>query len=437
MPKPFLTPEFTSEDWQCRTLRTPNNKEWLGVFNSALLEMTNPYNWQQVETSDLTISDAIEIVEGILTEFFDTQTCGGGCLLPEIDVPPFRLGVDGHYEMLDPSTGEWGAPTGEYEIPPTPPREESTGYDRRCGAAANAANVMEQLYEAITDAIALGGDALQVAAALIAAAVTAIGGWIAAPLAAIIDLTIALFAGMIELLQVLGSDVWTEEFDERLKCALFACASSAGDVVTFDLTCIREQLTVEPDLLNPNWFYELQLFAQIVYLMETITMDGLNAAGATTGVTVFDCEACSAWCYTFDFTVTDGDFAHIDTGTGTWSSGVGWVGVLDGGTYRVRIDRDLPYDVQFTGMELTYDVTYGSGSPAGGSYLVNNGVDAVGTGGFPAGTDQIVTWYGSFAADYVTIQLRSGTFGDDGSVTVKRLTLYGTGDQPFGDDNCE
>lgn len=157
MPKPFLTPEFTSEDWQCRTLRTPNNKEWLGVFTSALEEMTNPYNWEQVEPTDLTIEQAITIVQSILIEFYATETCSTGCELPDLNSPPFRLGINGRFEMLDPDTGEWGTPTGEYEIPPTPARTEPTADERRCAAAANAAYVLQLVYEAITDEIALGG----------------------------------------------------------------------------------------------------------------------------------------------------------------------------------------------------------------------------------------------------------------------------------------
>lgn len=435
----FVTPDYASAEYQCRTLRTPNNLEMLGVFNKALLLMLDPYNWEQINDTDLTVDETITLVTSILAEFWATETCGdgGGCMLPGLDTPPFRLGVDGRFEMLDPETGEWGAPSGEYEIPPTPPREESTSFDRRCAAAANAANVMKQLYEAITDEISLGGDALQVAAAMVAALVTAVGGWIAAPVYAIIQLTIALFVGMIELLQVLGGDVWTTEFDNRLKCALLACATSTGDVVTFDLACIREQLNQPPDLLNPTWFYELQLFAQVLYLMEVITMDGLNAAGATTGIADANCDDCEGWCWTIDFTETDGEFHHIDAGTGDWTSGVGWVGTVEDATVRVRIERTFGFDAQFTGMTIVYDLVYGDGSPAGAAYLVKDGVTEVHTTGLPAGADQTASWFGEFIADYCTIQIRTGTINSNGALTVKRITYTGNGENPFGENNCE
>jgi len=63
-------------------------------------------------------------------------------------------------------------------------------------------------------------------------------------------------------------------------------------VVTFDLECIRAELAVEPDIFSPTIFYEYQLYAQVLYLMEVITMDGLNAAGATTGIASPDCADC-------------------------------------------------------------------------------------------------------------------------------------------------
>lgn len=292
MARIFQTAPTLPEGVVCRTFEIPNSLEWLGIFNAFYPLIISPYNWEQVADTDLTVDESIVIVKAIWEQYWATTgACVEGCTLPGIDTPPFRLGVNGRFEQLRPD-GTWGEPEGEYEIPPTPARTEPTIDERKCAAAANAASVMQQLYEAITDEIALGGDTLQVAAAMVAALVTAVGGWIAAPVYAIIQLSIALFAGMIELLQVLGSDVWTTEFNDKLKCALLECADDSADVVTFDLACIREQLTVEPDIFSPTWFYELQLFAQVVFLMETITMDGLNAAGATTGISDPNCSVC-------------------------------------------------------------------------------------------------------------------------------------------------
>lgn len=287
--KLYETPDDLPGEFVCRTLKIPSSYDWLGIFNKALLTMTNEYNWEQVEDTDMTIPATIEVINLMLVDYWATPDCGdgGSCDLGD-GIPPFRLGVDGHYQQFQ--DGAWVTPNGDFEIPATLPREETTAEERRCAAAANAANVIMLTYEAITDEIALGGDTLQVAAAMVAYLVSALGGWIAAPVYAIIELSIALFVGLIELLQVLGGDVWTEGFNEQLKCAFLNCSTDDGDVVTFDLTCIREELNQPPNLLNTDWFYELQLFAQVLFLLETITMDGLNAAGATTGITEAECD---------------------------------------------------------------------------------------------------------------------------------------------------
>jgi len=441
MPKPFLTPEFTSETWQCRTLRTPDNKEWLGVFSSALLEMLNPYNWEQVETADVSVDDAIAIVEGILIEYFATETCLTGCALPDTDgTPPFRLGVDGGYEMLDPATGEWGEPNGEYEIPPTPAREEATAAERKCLAAANAAHVMFLLYEAITDEIALGGDTLQVAAALVAAAVTAIGGWIAAPLYAVIQLTIALFAGMIELLQVLGADVWTAEFNDKLMCALLACATDTGDVVTFDLECIRAELAVEPDIFNPTIFYEYQLYAQVLFLMETITMDGLNAAGATTAITTETCDTCDVeWCYTFDFTTGQHGWV-VPSAYAAQTHYVASQGFkpITYGIIAIRLVFPETIFVRSIGLEWSTAMT--------GNYkrMFYKWDGAIASGGATEVNVGTATDWGimDVNADHTTIELllQNGTPNTSYPLNfaIDKVVINGTGGTitPFGDDNC-
>jgi len=442
-PVPFLTPPATSEDWQCRTLRTPTNKEWLGVFNSALLELTNSYNWMQVNPTDLTVDDAIAIVQEILIEFFATESCSGeGCLLPELDTPPFRIGVSGHFEFLDPSTGEWGAPTGEYEIPPTPEREETTPFDRRCAAAFNATNVLKLVYEAITDEIALGGDTLQVAAAMVAALVTAVGGWIAAPVYAIIQLSIALFAGIVEILQVLGGDVWTEDFDTQMRCALLECATSVGDVVEFDILCLKEQLWTEPNIADPDWFYDLQLFAQISYLIDIIGADGLNAAGATTGITVFDCDDCAPWCYEWSFVGSANTWQPRDNNAAyaVWNSGR-WNGVAAGAGYQFGIER-LFADQELTGVGFTYEFL----SAPSGTWAIELYNNNTYVGGYvltspekTVGVHSVVWGFQPtpMTADEVRFAGSSGGGQAGTSVRVTAGRLYGTGDNPFGEDNCE
>lgn len=445
MRKPFLTPPTIPEGLVCRTLQIPNSKEWLGIFNSALLEMLRPYNYEQVNDTDLTIDDTIALCNLAIHQFWATEGCLTGCALPELGTPPFRMGVDGHFEILDPVTGEWGTPAGEYAIPPTPPREESTSYERRCNAAANAAYVIGLVYEAITDEISLGGDQAQIIAATIAALVTALGGWIAAPVAAIIDLTIALFVGMIELLQVLGADVWTDGYQEYLKCLLYDCSTDAGDVVTFDYACIRENLYVGLDLLSPTVFYDAQIFAQVLFLIETITMDGLAAAGATTEIIDDDCS-CGVHCMRVDFRVTNGSSVGVTIQGGTRVDGVGIQGVVSSGQRDAWGFWNFPTNLHVLELGMSFVKTVGSGA---------NNVNKI-NGLYPSATGYATTllvqdsanpvnptaWYKGFTMDQTLkgmgFDLNSGNTGSAGTITVISIRVIYTNDIPSGwSDNCD
>lgn len=429
----FVTPDITSETTQCRTLTIPDNKEWLGVFNKALLTMLQPYNWEQINDTDLTVDATIDAAAAMIDAFWATETCGTGCTLPDLDSPPFRLGVNGRFEMLNPDTGAWGTPVGEYAIPSTPTRAESTAEERKCAAAANAANVMKILYEAITDEIELGGNTLQVAAAMVAALVTAVGGWIAAPVYAIIQLGIALFAGMIEILQVLGADVWTADFDDKLKCALLTCATDTASVVTFDLACIREELTAHPDLFSTTWFQDYQLFAQILFLLETITMDGLNAAGATTGVASPNCEDCGVeWCYLFDFT----------QGLEGWTQSFG---TRDSGgiTSNSSGTDNVEFGIAFVGAEYINSVQFGWNANWTGvapRIVISGESDLDPTLADVSGetTETSTTIYINATANgiYINMDRRVGGTQYWGGLRLEAVALRGTGTNPFGDSNC-
>lgn len=441
----FVTPNFTSEVTQCRTLITPNNAEWLGVFNKALLLLLEPYNWEQINDTDVTVEDTIALVTTILDGFWATENCGGGgegCTLPDLDTPPFRIGVNGHFEFLNPDTGEWTAPTGEYAIPTTPDREEATPFDRRCAAAFNATNVLKQVYEAITDEIALGGDRLQVAAAMVSALVTAVGGWIAAPVYAIIELSIALFAGILEILQVLGGDVWTADFDTKLRCSLLECATSVGDVVEFDLVCLKEQLWTQPNIADPDWFYDLQLFAQISYLIDIIGADGLNAAGATTGITVFDCDDCAPWCYEWSFAAGQNTWIPRDNNAAyaVWNASGWWRGVNAGSGYQFAIEKTFSA-MELTGVGWTYEFTV---APSGTwAFELYNGATYMGGRVLSAAEKTVgvhdISW--GFQTTPMTgtkVRLAGSSGGGQAGTNHKttKARLYGTGDNPYGEDNC-
>lgn len=52
--KLFLTPPNMPGENQCRSLEIPSSPEWLGIFNQALLQLAQAYNYEQVNETDLT-----------------------------------------------------------------------------------------------------------------------------------------------------------------------------------------------------------------------------------------------------------------------------------------------------------------------------------------------------------------------------------------------
>jgi len=81
MPKPFLTPPEFPVGEDCRTLKIPSSKEWLGIFNSALLETQYYWNYEQVEPTDLTPEETAEKCREIVWNYFNAA-CGGSVPVP-------------------------------------------------------------------------------------------------------------------------------------------------------------------------------------------------------------------------------------------------------------------------------------------------------------------------------------------------------------------
>lgn len=73
----FLTPPDLPTDYVCRTIKIPNDKLWLGIFNAALLQTLYGWNWEQVNDTDLTIEEATQVSQEIFYEYLDS---GGNCI---------------------------------------------------------------------------------------------------------------------------------------------------------------------------------------------------------------------------------------------------------------------------------------------------------------------------------------------------------------------
>jgi len=82
MPKPFLTPPAMPGELECRQLQIPSSREWLGVFNSAILEMSHWWNWEQVNETDLTPEECAAFCYNAYVEYLQSSGCATGVVAP-------------------------------------------------------------------------------------------------------------------------------------------------------------------------------------------------------------------------------------------------------------------------------------------------------------------------------------------------------------------
>lgn len=285
----YPTPDTIPEESHCRRLRIPNDEQWLSVVMGALYALTLPENWQKV--GDLTPDEAAEEAYGIFSAAYESaQNVCANYVLPS-GSRIIRINAStGHLEE-ESDDAAWVAPTGDYVVPPIAPRESGTDEDKRCLAAANAAHVLELLYESITDSIAHELEVAEALTAMIEAFITAVG-WEFAPIAfAIAAFFLVVFGVIYAVVKLIGSDVWDDTFTDVLRCALYNCTSvDEAGVVTFDWVCVQDNLSKSYDALS---FDQFRLYSQLIFIVQSIGgVDGLNQAGATTAITTANCDDC-------------------------------------------------------------------------------------------------------------------------------------------------
>jgi len=431
----FPTPNSTPSETRRRIFVVPADAEWLGLVMGAVEVLREEWRWY--EWGALTPAEAAAAFNTIIIDAFE-NVC-----------PPVLPG-GGRVIRINPTTGKleegaddgtWQPPTGDYAVPPITPRE-GTPDDIRCLAAANAAHVLELLYESVTDSIAHELELSEAYAALITAFIAAVG-WEFAPIAfALATFFLAVFAVVYEIVKIIGADLWDGTFTDTLKCALYGCSSADGEgVVTFDWPCVQNALAAGTDALN---FDQLRLFNQLNFMIQVIGgADGLNQAGATTAITDADCSGCdSEWCYFFDFSLGELGWSLYPAANGSYDSGNGWVaGNVVRGVDRTLIDIVISFaETTITGIGMLFEYVPGE---------METGIQAVvmasQSPGFEYFADTMpytppdppaVTWTGSQVATdlYLLLQCSINTWG--GAATIKQVTIHGLGVCPFGTPNC-
>jgi hypothetical protein len=382
---PWLTPDDIPEDDTCRPLSIPSSSVWLALVSGALTELTLKYNWQQFGalTVDETVAKMQEIVEGYYGDPCSHCETPGGYRVT-------RINTEGHFQELD-ENGDWTDPTGDYYIPPPDARTEGTEPDQICLAAKNAVNVLQQLYESLSDSYSAALSDAEATTALILAA-TAIVGFEFAPITwSIVAFMTPVFAALYSALGWIFADLWDSTVSDQITCFLLNCATNDAGVVTFDYECFVGQLNTLANTLSLTES-QLRLYLQITYLLYFIGgVDGLNLAGRTTAITDDDCTMCDCAGTSVNFTVSDQGF---DASIGTYMTnvfGTGWYAAASGGNNQIQMSGDVA-SVCGNGLEIGFTLTGGAPTAPTCIITVITGTQTKNATFTPNSGSNIVTW---------------------------------------------
>lgn len=112
--KLFLTPPTMPGENQCRSLEIPSSPEWLGIFNQALLQLAQPYNYEQVNDTDLTPEVVAAYCYQAYVDWLESTCAGGTGEIPT----PFWDDVTDTDDQFPTETQPWYGYVDDPLLPP-------------------------------------------------------------------------------------------------------------------------------------------------------------------------------------------------------------------------------------------------------------------------------------------------------------------------------
>jgi len=151
----------------------------------------------------------------------------------------------------------------------------------------------------------------------------------------------------------------------------------------------------------------------------------------------FDVEVCAtaepSWCYEFDFLTSDGGFTNWGSGASVWVSGSGWHGTGSDAD-RITIQKTLPAACHIT----TITALLENAAVSGYSFFMRMVVDTTNIDQvYPfVGGPSVVFNVNADASSLIATLFEKGTGDTTTQGYLQKLTVRGTGANPFGTDNC-
>lgn len=298
--------------------------------------------------------------------------------------------------------------------------------DAQCDAAARMVAVIRAQVDAAIEA----AEAVALATSLLSIVTAFLPG---------INIIVTVFVAVASAVLVFGAAAlaadFTEENYDKLTCIFYNNIDADGQVSAAQLDDILSDIDDE--------FAISVIYPVCQLLFQTLGENGFSNAGVI-GTETGDCEDCDGWCYTW----LDGDgFSPPWTiDFGSYSSDM-----LEGENTTPSTGNTvlLQAKIPFASTVVTfYEIAggYKSGDTFGGNAMqIGNGV-VYGTNVFaqvsptPTFTETTFTMGGdSLPGAVVGVWIQIGIPSKDTLDTylrVTKITLKGTGANPFGDDNC-
>lgn len=284
----WITPLTAGDGNVCRQLSIPEN--FTHVVSGALAALTEPYRFEQLDPAALTPARCAELMSAMLAEYLDS-TCSGTQPTPELQ-PLRRVSpTTGRIEQYSEQLGWFEVDDGETYWPePVAAPQRPAGQDPVCLAAANAANVVMQVYDQMLD----DWNENEVLSFAYAAFITTLGALTAVLLGApavIASLVWSAFSGAYAAFEVGTQNARNSTTQQKLTC-LFA------DNFTIDAQGVVAPAwqPIMTGLITSGWHgstaEDWLLGWQINYILQVITYRGLIAAANTTAITSYDCDTC-------------------------------------------------------------------------------------------------------------------------------------------------
>jgi hypothetical protein len=306
-----------------------------------------------------------------------------------------------------------------YQLPP------NTAPDVQCAAAAGMVEDIRRVLEAGTLGTGAGGLATVLITLLLIPGI----GWMWAAM--------LLFAGSIILAMSAGTlAAFTEDVYEQLLCIFYSNINADGSVTAEQLETIHDQVVSDiGDALVSD-------FVQLVFNMHGFV--GLTNAGSAYADPDADCACVPGWCRLEDFSISDYDWEPATEfslsalyAAGAWNTVETFIGDNDWDALAIKKEFETP--ATFTEANFSTDIDLGtvSGSCPTAIQFYLGGVYQTGTAIDPSLNGiHGIQWTGTVITDKVLFLVFASNNAGTGFGKITGMTCYGTGENPFGDDNC-